>query len=144
MRNIAADCGLSIFGGSSSGSSGDLSFLFKIEVDVEVLSITVPVNFDKNVSFPCPLSGSSLQGIIGGLGSALTGSARRWLDGDAQEHESFTAALVRRQLAKTDVVDLANKWERDMSAAEVVGAIADGLVRRYSPLSPTDDHHEVL
>lgn len=145
LRNIAADCGLSIFGGSSSGSSGDLSFLFKIEVDVEVLSITVPVNFNKNVSFPCPLSSSSLQGVLGGLGSALTGSARRWLDGDAaEEHESFTAALVRRELAKTNVVDLANKWERDVSAAEVVGAIADGLVRRYSPLTPNDDHHEVL
>lgn len=130
IRNIASECGLNLFGGSSSGS-GDLSFLFKVEVDVEVLSITVPVNINRNVSFACPLSGSSLQGILSGLGSALTGTGRRSLG--AGEDESLAAALVRRQLAKADVVDMAT-FKRDVSPVELVAAAADGLVRRYSPL----------
>ena len=129
LRNIASDCGLSLFGGSSSGS-GDLSFLFKIEVDVEVLSVTVPVNINRNVSFPCPLSGSSLQGILSGLGSALTGSGRRALK--ANDDESLAAALVRRQLDKADSIDMAS-FARDVSPLELAAAVADGFVRRYSP-----------
>ncbi len=100
IKNIASDCGLSLFGGSSS-SSGDLSFLFKIEVDVDVLSVTVPVNVNKNVSFPCPLSGSSLSSIISGLGSSLGAGRRALMDGD-----SVLEAMARRQLEKMDVVDM--------------------------------------
>ncbi|CDS01357.1 uncharacterized protein SPSC_06644 [Sporisorium scitamineum] len=137
IRNIASDCGINIFGGSSGSSgSGDLSFLFKVEVDVEVLSITVPVNINRNISFPCPLSGSSLQGILSGISSSFGGggSSRRSLaDGDESD-ESLAASLVRRQMAKTDVIDAAT-WQRELSPVELVAAAADGLVRRYSPRS---------
>lgn len=146
IRNIASDCGLSLSGGSSSGS-GDLSFLFKIEVDVEVLSITVPVNVNRNVSFPCPLSGTSLQGVLSGLGSAF-GVGRRALLGKGTEGEGVTEGIVRRQLEKVDVVDLAS-WKGDMSAVELVAAAADGFVRRYSPVSSGGaarlaDQHDAL
>ncbi|CBQ73229.1 conserved hypothetical protein [Sporisorium reilianum SRZ2] len=133
IRNIASDCGINLFGGSSG--SGDLSFLFKIEVDVEVLSITVPVNINRNISFPCPLSQSSLQGILSGIGSSfgVGGSSRRSLS-EGEEDESLAAKLVRRQMEKTDVIDAAT-WQRELSPVELVAAAADGLVRRYSPRS---------
>ncbi|SNX83863.1 uncharacterized protein MEPE_02571 [Melanopsichium pennsylvanicum] len=130
IKNIASDCGLNLSGGSSN-SSGDLSFLFKIEVDVKVLSVTVPVNINRNISFACPLSASSLESIISGLSSALTGSSRRSLD--VKEDESLAAALVRRHLEKsTDRINIGS-WMRDVSPMELVAAAADGYVRRYSP-----------
>lgn len=145
IRNIASDCGINLFGASSG--SGDLSFLFKIEVDVEVLSITVPVHINRNISFPCPLSQSSLQGILSGISSSFGGggSARRALSEGGESEESLAAALVRRQMDKTDVIDMAS-WQREISPVELVAAAADGLVRRYSPRSldskrsVADDH----
>jgi len=148
LKNIASDCGLSLFGGSS-GSSGDLSFLFKIEVDVSVLSITVPVKFNKDVSFPCPLSGSSLQGVISGLGSSLGSGLKRSILGeddpyaDADADEGMAEAIVRRQLAKANTQDLAS-WSRDINPVEVMAGALDRLVRRYSPLSSTGAEHQAL
>ncbi|KAJ1026760.1 hypothetical protein NDA16_002057 [Ustilago loliicola] len=143
IRNIASDCGLNLFGGSSSGS-GNLDFVFKIEVDVDVLSITVPVNFNKSVSFPCPLSGSSLQGILSGLGSALGGASRRAILGERDEDDDgFAEGLLKRQLAKANALDL-DKVSQEMSPGELAAAIANGLVRKYSPLSPTAEHHDAL
>ena len=156
LRNIASDCGLNLFGGSS-GSSSDLSFLFKIEVDVEVLSITVPVHINRNISFPCPLSQSSLQGVLSGLGSAFGGSSgggsRRALTQGADTESSLAAALLaRRQLAKADAVDMAT-WKRELGPVELMAVAADGLVRRYSsrPLLSTEqekrsvaDAHDAL
>lgn len=148
LRNIASDCNLNLFG-STSGGSGDLSFLFKIEVDVEVLSITVPVHFNKNVSFPCPLSQSSLQGIFGSLLSGAGG--RRSLLEEVHSDPSLAAALVRRQAVTADSVDLAT-WQRDVTPVELMAAAADGLVRRYSTGSATGadekrslaDEHDAL
>lgn len=142
IRNIASDCRLDLTGGSSIGS-GDLSFLFKIEVDVEVLSITVPVNFNRNVSFPCPLSGVNLQNILSGLGSVLgnalgVGGSRRAISDGAEADQSVAAGLARRQLAKRDVIDMAT-WQREVNAIDLVAAAADGLIRRYAPLSNDED-----
>lgn len=137
IRNIASDCGINLFGGSSG--SGDLSFLFKIDVDIEALSISVPVNINRNISFPCPLSGSSLQGILSGISSTFggSGSSRRALAEDSDD-DSVAASLVRRQLAKTDVIDMAT-WQRELSPVDLVAAAADGLVRRYSQRSSAVD-----
>ena len=45
----------------------------------------------------------------------------------------------------TGKASAASSLERIKSSGVLrVGAIADGLVRRYSPLTPNDDHHEVL
>lgn len=143
IRNIASDCGLNLFGGSSSGD-GNLDFVFKIEVDVDVLSITVPVNFNKTVSFPCPLSESSLQGVLSGLGSALGGASKRAILGKGDDdNQGLAEGLLKRQLAKANAVDL-DKVSQEMSPGEFAAAVANGLVRKYSPLSPSDEHHDAL
>ncbi|SPC66115.1 uncharacterized protein UHOD_04484 [Ustilago sp. UG-2017b] len=143
IRSIATDCGLNLFGGSGGGS-GNLGFVFKIEVDVDVLSITVPANFKKSVSFPCPLSGSSLQGILSGLGSALGGVGKREILAKKDEHgDGLAEALIKRQMAKANALDL-DKISQEMSPGEFAAAVANGLVSKYSPLSPTQDHHDAL
>lgn len=121
IRSLASECGLSLSSsGSSSGTgSGDLSFLLDIKVDVSVLSITVPVSFARNVSFPCPLSASSLSGVLGNLGSAL-GNLKR----DEDE-------LTKRQLVGIPSVD-SEAAKRGMSSVEFVAATVDGLLKRYT------------
>ncbi|EPQ30362.1 uncharacterized protein PFL1_01888 [Pseudozyma flocculosa PF-1] len=85
IKNIADKCGLNLAGltgGSSSGGGGggNLDFDLDIDVDVSVLSISIPVSFSHDVSFPCPLTGASIQSALGGLLGGVTGTGQRRRD----------------------------------------------------------------
>ncbi|KAJ6502430.1 hypothetical protein C8R45DRAFT_976615 [Mycena sanguinolenta] len=68
LLDLAKKCG--IIGGSKT----DLTVDYKITLSVQILFIPISPSISNTFTFPCPLTGDDLNGLLGGIG---VGSSRR-------------------------------------------------------------------
>jgi hypothetical protein len=72
LKDLANKCGL------TGGASQELNLIIKVDASVKILSVPIPVSFDQDINFTCPLDSSIWKALgISNIEGQLTGSSRR-------------------------------------------------------------------
>ncbi|PWN48431.1 hypothetical protein IE53DRAFT_389375 [Violaceomyces palustris] len=137
IKDIAAKCGI------GGGATSNLEFTLDVSLDISVLSIAIPVSFSHDVSFACPLSGSSLEQALGNLGSILGGSLSTRSTTASRRMTLTESAWEGREANTPRNAALFDERGEPSTFAKVMAA-TDALVRRYAGLKKGELAHDSL
>ncbi|KAN0064754.1 hypothetical protein ACQY0O_001811 [Thecaphora frezii] len=143
ISDIANKCGLNLEGltTTNSSGSGNLDFDFDIDVDVAVLGITIPVNFSQDITFPCPLTGASVQSALSGLLSGVTSSALSSVATTTAQKRSLPSPTPR---GLDQQREREREWLKTRSPVELVAVAADAFVKSLNKNQGAGALHDAL